>query len=64
MNDYEKMYLELKKAVTELLKDLPTLSCEDFNHRKGEFHKDNDCPVQKRFSNSISKLIELGVWYD
>ena len=61
----KKDHDEIRYMLSNLLEDLPLLSCEDFHHPKKDQHKDNNCPVVNRFYRNLDKLTEaFGLWYE
>ena len=61
----KKDYDEIREMLSDVLEDLPVLSCEDFHHNKKDLHTDNNCPVVNRFYRNLNKLTEaFGLWYE
>ena len=67
MNDHKTNlshadYEHIRGLILDVMDDFPTLSCEDFQHTKRDFHRGYECPVEHHFYNRLNKLLrEFGI---
>ena len=49
---------KLREAALAVLKSTKSLSvcCENFNHRKQDFHDDGECPPWRRYNDALAAL--------
>ena len=49
---------KLRAAAKAVLKSTKSLSvcCEDFNHRRQDFHDDGECPPWRRYNDALAEL--------
>lgn len=49
----------LRKAMIDILKELPRYECSDLHHSKKDRHEGYECPVVERLNNAIDRAKQL-----
>lgn len=51
-----KAVRDAAEAIKIIVKLAPPLECADFHHDKPDFHTGHNCPIEKRWAATLSKL--------